>query len=146
MIDYIKGVVDDLNPTTAIVEAGGVGYELTISLGTYTAIQGKEQVKLAWHMDDAWHFQMVDRKVIADTRDVVSLASYGLPITSEHKEFLVKYLSAYDFVNRRCIPRRAVAGGTAADPADGAVHGDQAAAPGLPAVLPDGRLLRAVLR
>lgn len=46
MIDYIKGVVDDLNPTTAIVEAGGVGYELTISLGTYTAIQGKEQVKL----------------------------------------------------------------------------------------------------
>lgn len=46
MIDYIKGVVDDLNPTTAVVEAGGVGYELTISLGTYTAIQGKEQVKL----------------------------------------------------------------------------------------------------
>ena len=41
MIDYIKGVVDDLNPTTAIVEAGGVGYELTISLGTYTAIQGR---------------------------------------------------------------------------------------------------------
>jgi hypothetical protein len=65
---------------------------------------GKEQVKLAWHMDDAWHFQMVDRKVIADTRDIVSLASYGLPITSEHKDFLVKYLSAYDFVNRRCIP------------------------------------------
>lgn len=66
---------------------------------------GKEQVKIAWHMDDAWHFQMVDRKVIADTRDIVSLASFGLPITSEHKEFLVKYLSAYDFVNRRCIPR-----------------------------------------
>jgi len=65
---------------------------------------GKEQVKLAWHMDDAWHYQMVDRKVIADTREIVSLASYGLPITSEHKEFLVKYLSAYDFVNRRCIP------------------------------------------
>jgi hypothetical protein len=65
---------------------------------------GKEQVKLAWHMDDAWHYQMVDRKVIADTRDIVSLASYGLPITSEHKEFLVKYLSAYDFINRRCIP------------------------------------------
>ncbi|MYL85429.1 DUF927 domain-containing protein, partial [Desulfovibrio aerotolerans] len=38
------------------------------------------------------------------TRDIVSLASFGLPITSEHKDFLVKYLSAYDFINRRCIP------------------------------------------
>ncbi|MYL85435.1 DUF927 domain-containing protein, partial [Desulfovibrio aerotolerans] len=65
---------------------------------------GKEQVKIAWHMDDVWHYQMVDRKVIADTRDIVSLASFGLPITSEHKDFLVKYLSAYDFINRRCIP------------------------------------------
>lgn len=46
MIDYIKGNVEELNPTTAIVEACGVGYELTISLGTFSSIQGKEQVKL----------------------------------------------------------------------------------------------------
>ena len=46
MIDYIKGQLAELNPTSAIVEACGVGYELSISLNTYTALQGKKEVKL----------------------------------------------------------------------------------------------------
>lgn len=46
MIDYIKGQLAELNPTSAVVEACGVGYELSISLNTYTALQGKKEVKL----------------------------------------------------------------------------------------------------
>lgn len=46
MIEYIKGELTDLNPAMAVVEAGGVGYALNISLITYTAIQGKKEVKL----------------------------------------------------------------------------------------------------
>lgn len=46
MIEYIRGILDDLTPTTAIVEAAGVGYALSISLNTYTAIQGKHDVRL----------------------------------------------------------------------------------------------------
>ncbi len=49
MIEYIKGELTDLSPATAIVEAGGIGYELNISLVTYTAIQGKKEVKLYVH-------------------------------------------------------------------------------------------------
>ena len=46
MIDYIKGELTELQPAQAVVEAYGVGYALSISLNTYTAIQGKKEVKL----------------------------------------------------------------------------------------------------
>lgn len=46
MIEYIRGIVDDLTPTLAVIETGGVGYALNISLNTYTAIQGKGEVRL----------------------------------------------------------------------------------------------------
>lgn len=46
MIEYIRGELTGLTPATAIVEAAGVGYGMNISLNTYTAIQGKKDVKL----------------------------------------------------------------------------------------------------
>jgi Holliday junction DNA helicase RuvA len=46
MIEYIRGIIDELTPTEAVLEANGVGYKLAISLNTYSAIQGKEQAKL----------------------------------------------------------------------------------------------------
>ena len=49
MIDYIKGDLAELTPAQAIVEAYGVGYALNISLNTYEAIQGKQNVKLFVH-------------------------------------------------------------------------------------------------
>ena len=46
MIEYIKGELTDLTPAMAPVEAAGVGYGLNISLTTFSAIQGKKEVKL----------------------------------------------------------------------------------------------------
>jgi len=46
MIEYISGRLADLTPALAVVDCNGVGYGLNISLGTFSAIQGKEQVKL----------------------------------------------------------------------------------------------------
>ena len=46
MIDYIKGEIAELTPTRAVLDTAGVGYSLFISLGTYSAIQGKKQAKL----------------------------------------------------------------------------------------------------
>ena len=46
MIEYIKGELTDLSPAQATVEAAGVGYALNISLNTFSAIQGKKEVKL----------------------------------------------------------------------------------------------------
>lgn len=38
MIDYIKGELTELTPTIAVIEAGGVGYEINIALPTFTAL------------------------------------------------------------------------------------------------------------
>ena len=46
MIEYIKGEVTELTPALATIEAAGVGYGLNISLNTFSAIQGKKEVKL----------------------------------------------------------------------------------------------------
>ena len=46
MIEYIRGLVDEVTPTQAIIEASGVGYALSISLNTYTAIQNKKEARL----------------------------------------------------------------------------------------------------
>ena len=46
MIEYVKGPLAELTPTTAVVECGGVGYLLNISLNSYSALQGKSEAKL----------------------------------------------------------------------------------------------------
>lgn len=46
MIEYLKGTLADLTPTLAVVDCHGVGYGVNISLYTYAAIQGKQEVKL----------------------------------------------------------------------------------------------------
>lgn len=45
MIDYIKGTVAELNPTTVVIDNNGIGYDLEISLQTYEAFEAKEEVK-----------------------------------------------------------------------------------------------------
>ena len=49
MIEYLKGDLTELTPTTATVECHGVGYLANISLYTYAAIQNRPQVKLYIH-------------------------------------------------------------------------------------------------
>lgn len=49
MIEYIHGELADLIPTMAVVEAGGVGYGLNISLTTYDFLKGKKDVRLYVH-------------------------------------------------------------------------------------------------
>jgi Holliday junction DNA helicase RuvA len=41
MYDYIKGRLEELNPAQAVVEAGGFGYRILISLQTYSALESK---------------------------------------------------------------------------------------------------------
>ena len=57
MLEFLHGKLDDLTPATATVECHGVGYLLNISLNTFSAIQGKTEVKLYVYeaiREDAW--------------------------------------------------------------------------------------------
>ena len=57
MIDYLRGIVDELTPASATIECNGVGYFCNISLNTYTAIQGKGEARLFVYeaiREDAW--------------------------------------------------------------------------------------------
>lgn len=49
MIEYIKGSVATLTPTYVVIEAGGIGYGLNITLPTYTALQGEANACLLVH-------------------------------------------------------------------------------------------------
>ncbi len=49
MFEYISGKLVDLTPTHVVVECAGIGYFINISLQTYTALEGKSDVKLWLH-------------------------------------------------------------------------------------------------
>ncbi|HQX43659.1 MAG TPA: OB-fold domain-containing protein, partial [Saprospiraceae bacterium] len=46
MIAYIKGIVTECAPTHVVVEAGGVGYQVFISLNTFSQINGLKELKI----------------------------------------------------------------------------------------------------
>jgi Holliday junction DNA helicase RuvA len=46
MIDYIKGEVVELSPTSVTLEQGGIGYQLNITLNTYGALSDQPSAKL----------------------------------------------------------------------------------------------------
>lgn len=46
MIEYIKGEIVELTPARLILECAGIGYELNISLNTYSFYNGKKSGKI----------------------------------------------------------------------------------------------------
>ena len=49
MYEYIEGKIAELTPAYAVVDAGGVGYYMHISLQTYTEIEHKESALVYVH-------------------------------------------------------------------------------------------------
>lgn len=49
MYEYISGLVAELAPTYAVIDAGGVGYYINISLQTYAAVEGEKSARLYIH-------------------------------------------------------------------------------------------------
>jgi holliday junction DNA helicase RuvA len=50
MYDYFQGNLNALSPTQVTIDCQGVGYQLQISLYTYSAIKDKKQVRLFAHL------------------------------------------------------------------------------------------------
>ena len=50
MITYLKGEITYKNPTNITVETGGVGYQVNISLHTYSQIEKLEKIKILTYL------------------------------------------------------------------------------------------------
>jgi len=50
MYSFIEGKIIEKNPAFAIVEAGGIGYMLNISLNTFSQIKDKDQYRILTHL------------------------------------------------------------------------------------------------
>lgn len=68
MIDYINGQLTEINPTYAVIEAAGVGYQINIALTTYSTFVGQEgqPVKL-----------FIEEIIREDTHDVFGFITKG---------------------------------------------------------------------
>ena len=75
MIEYIHGDLTELTPALAVIETAGVGYGLNISLNTYTAIQGKQEVKLYVHEVLVEEMTLSPFSALLPNRNVNSTAS-----------------------------------------------------------------------
>lgn len=49
MIDYIKGEIIELTPTDIVLECHGIGYNILISVQTYSALDGKKDATVYIH-------------------------------------------------------------------------------------------------
>jgi holliday junction DNA helicase RuvA len=49
MINYIKGTITEINPTSVTLETGGIGYFINISVNTFSRLDGKTEFKILIH-------------------------------------------------------------------------------------------------
>ncbi len=59
MYEFLRGKIAGLNPASVVIETGGIGYFVNISLNTYSKLSGKTEVLLFLHQvvrDDAHIF------------------------------------------------------------------------------------------
>ena len=49
MIDYIKGNITQITPTSLTMETGGIGYFINISVTTFSKLEGKKDFKILIH-------------------------------------------------------------------------------------------------
>jgi Holliday junction DNA helicase RuvA len=81
MIEFLKGDLYESSPAHAVVDCGGVGYFLHISLFTYVQIQGKKECRLFVHeviredTHELYGFASVDERWVF--RKLVSVSGVG---------------------------------------------------------------------
>jgi Holliday junction DNA helicase RuvA len=81
MYNHITGRLVEKNPAFVVVETSGIGYQISISLNTYAALQGSENVKLYTHLvvrEDAWQlFGFATQHERATFQMLISVSGVG---------------------------------------------------------------------
>ena len=50
MIAYLRGKLVQKEPTQVVIDVGGIGYQASISLNTFSDIKDKEDIRLATYL------------------------------------------------------------------------------------------------
>ncbi len=81
MIEYIKGVIDELTPTYTVIECNGIGYMLNISLPTFSRLEGQKECRLLVHeaiREDAHLlFGFIDEQERSLFRSLIGVSGVG---------------------------------------------------------------------
>ncbi len=82
MYDFIKGKLIEKNPAYAVVETGGIGYLLNISIHTYSLLKEEETSKLFIHLvvreDDMQLFGFAEQEERELFRQLISVSGVGV--------------------------------------------------------------------
>lgn len=81
MYEYIRGKIADISPANVVVDAGGLGYFIHISLNSYSQLSGKKETLLFLHQvvrDDAHLlYGFADNKERELFRNLISVNGVG---------------------------------------------------------------------
>ena len=81
MIDYIKGKLTEVTPTFILIDNGGIGYFVSISLSTFTRLEGKDECKILVHeiiREDSYQlFGFADKEERDIFRLLISVSGVG---------------------------------------------------------------------
>lgn len=81
MITFIKGVIAYKSPTYIIVETGGIGYHVNISLHTYSQIEKLDKVQIITHLqvkeDSHTLYGFAEEKERKLFRQLISVSGIG---------------------------------------------------------------------
>jgi Holliday junction DNA helicase RuvA len=82
MIDFIKGRLVEKNPAFAVIESGGVGYLLHISLQTYSQLKEEDPCQLFAHLvvreDDMLLYGFAQRQERELFRQLITVSGVGV--------------------------------------------------------------------
>jgi Holliday junction DNA helicase RuvA len=81
MINYIKGNITEISPTSLTIETGGIGYFINISVNTFSKLDGKTEFKILVHeviREDAHQlFGFADKEERDIFRLLISVSGIG---------------------------------------------------------------------
>jgi len=81
MYDYLKGTITELTPTYVVLETGGIGYLLHISVNTYSSLKIESTVKIYVHQvireDAHLLYGFIDKKEREVFRLLISVSGVG---------------------------------------------------------------------
>lgn len=99
MIEFLNGNIAELTPTYAVIDCSGVGYIASISLNTFSAIQGRQKALLFIHeaiREDAYQLYGF---ATSDEREVFRLLTSVSGVGAASARIIVSAMSPAELQN-----------------------------------------------